>query len=84
MTLGTGSVLMARDSSLVTLTFRPGNWMGSMPLVQQGVDLLVEAGGVGHPCSEDSGGLDGQRAVDIDREAAVAGDKILSLISRMK
>ena len=35
MTLGTGSVLMARDSSLVTLTFRPGNWMGSMPLASR-------------------------------------------------
>lgn len=31
MTLGTRSALIIRDSSLVTLTCRPGNWMGSMP-----------------------------------------------------
>ena len=35
MTFGTGSVLMARDSSLVTLTFRPGNWIGSMPFASR-------------------------------------------------
>ena len=31
MTFGTRSALIIRDSSLVTLTCSPGNWMGSMP-----------------------------------------------------
>ena len=36
-----GSVLMARDSSLVTLTFRPGNWMGSMPFASRASTSVV-------------------------------------------
>ena len=46
-------------------------------LCQQSVGLFIKAGGVG--VLEDSGGLDGQRAVDVHREAAVAGDQILFL-----
>ena len=67
-----GAGLVAGDADLQARELDGVDALG-----QQGVGLLVEAGGVG--ILEDAGGLDGQRAVDVDREAAVAGDKVLLL-----
>ncbi len=72
MTLGTRSALIIRDSSLVTLTCSPGNWMGSMPWpAAPGYPRQSSQGRI----LEDAGRLDGKRAVDVDREIAVSCDK---------
>ena len=83
MTFGSRSALIIRDSSLVTLTRRPGNWMGSMPFASNARVSVVKAVRVG--ILEDAGRLDGKGTVDVHREVAVARDKpLFSLISRMK